>query len=158
MNSTAETQRTETLMKEIDLVQNCISRMAQYSFIVKGWTISLVAALLALTPQKTNIRLLCIVCFVLTVCFWYLDATFLKTEKLYRRKYKWIIANRGITSEFSFDLDPNNEKMWIDEDQKNGKLSILSVMFTKSMVPIYGSLALLTFAGMVLAFCGIRIK
>ena len=107
MNNTVEAQHTDTLMKEIDLVQNCISRMAQYSFIVKGWTISMVAALLALTPQKTNIKLLCIVCFVLTGCFWYLDATFLKTEKLYRRKYKWIITNRGSTSEFSFDLDPN---------------------------------------------------
>lgn len=95
MNNTVEAQHTDTLMKEIDLVQNCISRMAQYSFIVKGWTISMVAALLALTPQKTNIKLLCIVCFVLTGCFWYLDATFLKTEKLYRRKYKWIITNRG---------------------------------------------------------------
>ena len=107
MNNTVEAQHTDTLMKEIDLVQNCISRMAQYSFIVKGWTISMVAALLALTPQKTNIKLLCIVCFVLTGCFWYLDATFLKTEKLYCRKYKWIITNRGSTSEFSFDLDPN---------------------------------------------------
>lgn len=76
MNNTVEAQHTDTLMKEIDLVQNCISRMAQYSFIVKGWTISMVAALLALTPQKTNIKLLCIVCFVLTGCFWYLDATF----------------------------------------------------------------------------------
>jgi len=58
MNNTVEAQHTDTLMKEIDLVQNCISRMAQYSFIVKGWTISMVAALLALTPQKTNIKLL----------------------------------------------------------------------------------------------------
>jgi len=82
----------------------------------------------------------------------------LKTEKLYRRKYKWIITNRGSTSEFSFDLDPNNKKMWIDEDQKNGDLPILSVMFTKSLVPIYGSLTLLTLGGMILAFCGIRIK
>lgn len=31
----------EVLVKEIDLIQSCINRMAQNSFIIKGWTISL---------------------------------------------------------------------------------------------------------------------
>ena len=32
--------------KEIDLVQGCISRMAQNSFVIKGWTITLIAVAL----------------------------------------------------------------------------------------------------------------
>ena len=37
----------ENLHKEIDLIQECIKRMANNSFLLKGWTISLVAVVLA---------------------------------------------------------------------------------------------------------------
>ena len=38
--------------KEIDLIQGCISRMAQNSFIIKGWAITLVAVALPLQMKQ----------------------------------------------------------------------------------------------------------
>lgn len=42
----------EELHKEIDLVQGCINRMAQNSFHIKGWTVTIFAVVLALLPEK----------------------------------------------------------------------------------------------------------
>jgi len=42
----------ENLLKEIDLIQSCIKRMAQNSFIVKGWMLSLITIVLTLCLAK----------------------------------------------------------------------------------------------------------
>lgn len=41
----------EILHKEIDLIQGVITRMANNSFLLKGWIVSLIAVLLALTKD-----------------------------------------------------------------------------------------------------------
>ncbi len=71
----------EEIHKEIDLIQSCITRMAQNSFMVKGWFVSLYAVVLALLPEKINLFLLCTVLIMVNLMFWYLDAFFLRTEK-----------------------------------------------------------------------------
>mgnify|MGYP006955433837 CR=1 FL=1 len=78
----------KVLLKEIDLIQACINRMAQNSFMIKGWTISLVAVVLAVLPESFDLTGLCLIGIVATLCFWYLDAFFLRTEKLFRWKYE----------------------------------------------------------------------
>lgn len=71
-------EKKEIMYKEIDLIQNCITRMAQNSFMVKGWLISLVAVVFALLPEKFDIYILCVVGCVIVLVFWYLDAFPLK--------------------------------------------------------------------------------
>ena len=51
----------EEFHKEIDLVQACISRMAQNSFMIKGWSFTLVTAFVALTAEKLNLGVLCVI-------------------------------------------------------------------------------------------------
>lgn len=93
-----ELNTTTILDKEIDLIQACINRMAQNSFMVRGWLITLIAVMLALLPESFNIRGLCIVGFAITICFWYFDTFFLRTEKLYRWKYDWVIYGSVLIS------------------------------------------------------------
>ena len=62
-------ERKTVMEKEIDLVQGCISRMAQNSFVIKGWTITLIAVALALLPEKFDVKLLCGISIVTTACF-----------------------------------------------------------------------------------------
>lgn len=131
--------KERVLEKEIDLIQGCINRMASNSFIIKGWLISLVAIVLALLPEKFDIRLLCVICLVITFCFWYVDGFFLKTERLYRWKYEWVIKKRLTTEKYCYDLDPYNEAMWlINKDGKNKKNPwVITAMFSKTLIPIY---------------------
>lgn len=133
------------LEKEIDLIQACINRMAQNSFMVKGWTITLIAVVLALLPENFDVTLLCSVGIIATLCFWYLDAFFLKTERLYRWKYDWVIARRLETTEYAYDLNPNNENMWLSVDgKKRNAPTVLRMMFTKTTTPIYVPLSVLS--------------
>ncbi len=132
-------ENKEILNKEIDLIQGCINRMAQNSFIIKGWLISLIAVVLALLPEKFNVKILCTVGLLITICFWYLDGFFLKVEKLYRWKYAWVIVKRRDTTEWSYDLDPYNSNMWLpNKDGSNKKIpNAIEVMFTKTLKSIY---------------------
>ena len=129
----------EVLHKEIDLVQSCINRMAQNSFLIKGWLITLLTVVIALLPETIDLKILCIVGFITILCFWYLDGFFLKMEKLYRWKYEWIISSRQTSSENLYDLNPYNKKMWINHTGVKIKKepAIIRVMFTKTLTPMY---------------------
>ncbi|MFR7994557.1 MAG: hypothetical protein ACLU6S_07195 [Clostridium sp.] len=129
----------EILNKEIDLIQGCINRMAHNSFIVKGGLVSLITVILTLLPEDFNIRILCIVSILITICTWYLDGFFLKVEKLYRWKYEWVIAKRLNTTEYMYDLNPYNKKMWLPNKNGSNKKApnILEVMFSTTLLPIY---------------------
>lgn len=125
--------------KEIDLIQSCVNRMAQNSFTIKGWLITLATVILALLPEKIDIRILCIVVFATTLCFWYLDAYYLRMERLYRWKYEWVIVNREKNGSYLYDLNPWNRAMWLPtkEGKKREVPSVVRIMFTKSLVPLY---------------------
>lgn len=92
-----KTVKIEEFHKEIDLIQSCINRMAQNSFLIKGWTVTLFAVILALLPEKLeqpNRILLGVVMLAISIMFWYLDSFFLATEKNYRAIYNWILRER----------------------------------------------------------------
>lgn len=134
------------LLKEIDLIQACINRMAHNSFMIKGWTISLVAVVLALLPESFDLTGVCLIGVVATCCFWYLDAFFLRTEKLFRWKYEWVISQRPHCNEYILDLNPYNKNMWLPNEDKTKKKTpcIIRVMFTQTLIPIYVPLLVLS--------------
>jgi hypothetical protein len=140
-------EKEEKLHKEIDLVQGVINRMASNSFNIKAWTIAVVGGVMALAgnvffPAEgtviNNSASLWINIFLLLVVlvFWYLDGFFLKTEKLYRNLYRWILNYRPQTEDYLYDLNTFSRKV-------NGKETnitappIFSVMFSKTLWPFY---------------------
>ncbi len=101
----------EVLHKEIDLIQACITRMANNSFLIKGWAVSIVAVVLALAEKAIHPALLSAIVLIPLISFWYLDAFFLYTEKLYRKMYEWVITERlNANSEKIYDLNPHRFK------------------------------------------------
>ena len=143
-NSTRDLEKV--LLKEIDLIQACINRMAQNSFRIKGWTSSLVAVFLAVLPESFDLTGLCLIGIVATICFWYLDAFFLRTEKLYRWKYEWVLEKRLSCENFCYDLDPYNSQMWLLNKDGTAKKTprINEIMATKTLFPIYLPLLVLS--------------
>lgn len=141
----------EILNKEIDLIQGCINRMAHNSFLIKGWLISLIAVVLTLLPENFEIKWLCIVGLIITICFWYLDGYFLKLERLYRWKYEWVIVKRADTDKWSYDLNPHNINMWLsNEDGTNKKApKEIEVMCSKTLLPIYIPIIIVIILGFI---------
>lgn len=109
--------------------------MGQNSFLIKGWMITLIVVLITLLLDIENHYILSVIGIVVSLCFWYLDAFFLKTEKLFRYKYEWVIRNRTISDDFFYDLNPYNEKMWNSNIEHQP--TIISLMFSKTLAPIY---------------------
>ena len=122
----------EYMLKEIDIIQEIIKRMAFNSFMIKGWAITLVVvALLLRGTEKYQVWIAFIPLFV----FWFLDAYFLWQERLYRKLYEWVINNRLKTDEYLFDMNTYRFK---DEVQ-----SKLRIMFSITLGWFYGSIAIL---------------
>ena len=119
-------EKEAVLNKEIDLIQGCINRMAQNSFMIKGWCITIVTALIAFLDKNINAFILGLIFIIPILAFWYLDSFFLLTERLYRRKYDWVIKNRLNSDENFFDLNPNTFK-----DKKKDKE--IKIMFSKTL-------------------------
>lgn len=136
-------QMYKILFKEIDLVQACINRMAANSFEIKKWTVGLVAILSGLlkTPVINMDGKECYLFLMIITIFWGLDAFFLRTEKLYREKYSWLIKKRldGITTDF-FNLNPHEKNMMLTPEAKRS--SLLGTMFSKTLCPFYLTLTL----------------
>ena len=129
----------EEFHKEIDLVQACVSRMAQNSFIIKGWAFMLVAAFIALTAESLDLYAICAVGIFVLLVFWCLDAFFLKMESLYRFKYEWVIVQRSKGNrENLYDLNPYQSKTWATGKKAP---SVISVMFSRpcTLLMFYGS-------------------
>lgn len=142
-----ETDKKSILEKEIDLIQNCITRMSQNSFNIKGWLIALLLATIALLPETINIIALCFIIVAITFIFWCLDAFFLKIETLYRWKYNWVITKRIKSNDFYYNLNPHNKKMWLlDSGEKPKKEpSIFEKMFSKTLWPFYLPIIIVAF-------------
>ena len=122
----------EYMLKEIDIIQDIIKRMALNSFMIKGWAITLVVVTLLLKgAEKHQVWL----AFIPLLVFWFLDAYFLWQERMYRKLYKWVINNRLKTEEYLFDMDACRFK--------NEVQSIPRIMFSITLGWLYGSIAIL---------------
>ena len=67
-------------------IQNIINRMAQNSFYLKAWTITLITGILVLTFSILNIIIFGTLLGI-SLFFWVLDSYYLKLERLFRRLY-----------------------------------------------------------------------
>jgi len=130
--------KSEIIHKEVDLIQNVISRMANNSFLLKGWLITLIVAVLALTKDTlvtNDVTYLSIILLLPLIVFWYLDAYFLHKERCYRKLYNWVIQNRETTNEFTYNLDYTRFE--------NNVEGILKTMFSPTLRFFYGITALI---------------
>lgn len=135
----------EILLKEIDLIEDCIKRMASNSFLLKGWAVTVISALIGLTAKTDNWKLGSVIAILVCLSFWYLDATYLKMERLYKRKYNWVIKNRPANKEYAFNLNPYEKNMWLATEQKN--TYTICVMVSQTLLPLYVIMLIVSSAG-----------
>lgn len=76
----------EDLHKHLEFVQAIISRMAANSFLLKGWSVTLTAALFALAAKDSNPTFI-VVALLPALSFWGLDAYYFRQERLFRKLY-----------------------------------------------------------------------
>ena len=122
----------ESKLKHIDIVQSTISRMAQNSFAIKGWTITVLVGLFVFL-QKDNFRNNMIIYLIPIIFFWLLDSYYLWQERLFRKLYNDIIVNVTEESDLSMNII-----------QYKAKVKFYSSLFSVSEIMIYLPLLLIT--------------
>jgi hypothetical protein len=96
-----------SLLEHLKLVQGVISRMGQNSFALKGWSVTLVAALMALAVN-TQRRSYALLALFPSAVFWGLDAYYLWQERRFRDVYNEVCAGKRKT----YSLAPPHLTRW----------------------------------------------
>lgn len=119
------------LIEEVKLVQDIIKRMATNSFNVKTWAITLIVATLLFKGNDKHI----FIAFIPLFAFWYLDAYYLRQERLFREVHNWLSVYRLTHEDKLFDFNPT---------RFNGIVQpIKRIMCSVSILPFYGSIFLM---------------
>ena len=127
-------------IKHLDMIQGIINRMAKNSFALKGWAVTLVAGVFALTAKDAE-KLYYLIAYAPILIFWGLDSYYLLQERLYRSLYNRVRKMPEEQIDFAM-----NTKL---PEFKSNKNTWWNCAFSKSEIWFYLPLALIS-TGVVL--------
>lgn len=132
----------EKTIAHLGFIQAIITRMGTNSFLLKGWSVTLVSALFALAPKDADKSFMLIAYFPIFV-FWGLDAFFLHQEKLFRKLYEDVAIGK-IKSD-TFDLDTSSVSKNVP--------CLINVAFSKTLLPFHGIVVFVVLLAMFVISC-----
>ncbi|SDG83419.1 MULTISPECIES: hypothetical protein [unclassified Duganella] len=119
--------------KHLEFIQASIGRMSGNLFLLKGWSVTLIAALFALAAKDTNKAYIVVAYFPLFI-FWFLDGYFLAMERRFRSLYEHVRQLKEEDIDFSMNTEPykiDSRNQWF------------SALFSRTLFPYYITLGLL---------------
>ena len=133
----------EKKMKHLEMVEGIIERLGNNSFQLKGWAVTLVSIIGALSAQGSDRRFF-LLSFLPLVAFWLLDSFYLQKERKYRTLYKSISAKEE--NNIDFNMDTQNIIM---NGEEASRICYFKCLFSITEVLFYGVIAV---AVLTLAF------
>jgi uncharacterized membrane protein len=130
----------EEIVEHLKMVQTVISRMANTSFIIKGWAITVVSAILGFS-LVTSSCLFGLIAIIPNIIFWLLDSYYLWQEKLFRKLYDQIRVQTK--NDLCFSMDTSS--------CKKITMSWFRTMFTCTEWIVY--ISMLIFILVISLFC-----
>ena len=132
----------ENKLKHLEFIQGAINRMAGNLFFLRGWTITLITGIFALSASNTNQGYVFIAYFLIFI-FWILDGYFLSQERLFRA----LFDHARTINEKDIDFS-----MRTDDFKKDPKNTWLYSIFSPMLLVFYLSLLGVT----IFIFCFIK--
>ncbi len=125
----------DKLAKHVDLIQSVINRMAANSFLLKGWSVTLVAGLIAVAASG-GYWACSAIGLLPSLSFWWLDAYCLRQERLFRKLHEAVRRE-----ELQDDLYSMNTARYANDVQGQ-----LRIAFSTSVVWLHGVLVAMVVA------------
>jgi hypothetical protein len=119
--------------KHLEFLQGAINRMAGNLFLLKGWTITLIAALFALSAKDSN-KAYVLIAYFPAFIFWILDAYFLSQERRFRALYDHVRRLNEDQIDFSMDTTPF---------KKEPRNTWAGAMVSPTLIIYYGALVVI---------------
>lgn len=112
--------------KHLEFIQAVIARQAGNSFLVKGWALTVAAAFYGYAGNKDSWHV-AVAGTLASLAFGYLDAFYLRQERLFRCLYKAVIASESTVDAYSMDTKPyeSNEGSRRRDVVTSGPLAVL---------------------------------
>lgn len=119
----------ENKRHHLELIQGVINRLSQSSFLLKGWSVVLVAALFTLAANRGELSFI-ILAYFPAIAFWGLDAYYLQQERLQRKLYDYVRTFKEEDIDFSMDTTV----------VKQQGISWINAVFSKTLLAFHGVL------------------
>jgi hypothetical protein len=98
--STSEDRR-----KHLEFIQATIARQASHAFAIKGWSLTVAAAIYAYTAANLSCWLAVVACMP-AIAFAWLDLFYLRQERLFRELYRDASQPESTVPVFDMDTSP----------------------------------------------------
>ena len=106
----------EAIVKHLEMVQGVINRLGHNSFLIKGWSMTILAAAILFIARSSIYSEFLILVFVVPIInFWILDGYFLWQERLFRGIYNDVRIKNSTNFEMDIKVQlkkPNNK--WVN--------------------------------------------
>ena len=117
-----------SVIKHLEMTQGVINRLGNNSFLLKGWSMTIIALSMVLTARYGLQNPYIILAFFLPVLgFWVLDGYFLWQERLFRKVYDEV--RQKTDTDFKMDVMKHRDKP---------KCTWFSSVFSVTLVIFYG--------------------
>lgn len=123
----------EKKIKHLEFVQSIITRFNSNSFTIKGWVITLMAAVLAISAAEKDF-FIAFLNYLILPAFWILDGFYLSQERQYVNLY--IEVSKKAEEKIDFSLDAR--------EYNKGRNTWIAAILSKTLLVFYGILIVLT--------------
>src|SRR2546421_11687138 len=104
-SGSAYDQFDDKRVRHLELVQSVVARLSNESFVVKGWAITVGAALIGFAISVDSAGL-AFAAILPSLLFWALDTYFLRSERLFRSLYDSVRAEEDIEAFYMSATSP----------------------------------------------------
>jgi hypothetical protein len=105
----------EEKIAHLEFIQQVIKRMSTNSFLIKGWSVALVSAILAVAATNKDLEpLLVLIAYFPASVLWILDGYYLYQERLFKKLYDDVRTPNTAVGDFSMDVSKyrDNTQTW----------------------------------------------
>ncbi len=101
----------ERVVKHLEIIQGIINRLGHNSFLVKGWSLAVLAAgIFFISRNALQVDLIILIFLVPVIGFWVLDGYFIWQENLFVDVYNRVRQQE--TTDFSMEHTKNSENSY----------------------------------------------
>lgn len=125
-------------LKHLEFIQAAIARMANHSFLFKGWAVTIATALAAFAAIDSRKALLAIA-LITTALFWGLDGYYLWLERGFVKLHEKVARTPNLNIDFKMKVDKSKRvRGW------------LGTLFRWHLLLFYGSIIVVDIVGILL--------
>ena len=129
-------EKDERVIKHLEMIQGVVNRLGSNSFMLKGWSMTIIAAAIILISRYGLQNPFLLLTFIVPIAgFWILDGYFLWQERLFRKVYDEIRKQKYT----DFAMNPM-------EHAGKSKITWVASMFSKTLNIFYGIEVIFVFA------------